>query len=521
MAGTCTIALRSVALRSVALRSVVLTVLVCPTALAQNNTTRETFEPTWESLQQYECPEWFRDAKFGIYAHWGPYSAADGTGNTDWYSHYMYIKGSAANKYHVETFGPVSEFGYKDLIPRFKGEKFDADEWVDLYVKAGARFAGPVAEHADGFAMWDSQVSKWNALGMGPRRDIVGEMERAVRRRGLKFVTSLHHQWKWGWYPTMDPDADTSDPKFTDLYGPAVPPTAWGTKQANGRVNVMRPDPRPNAEFTAQWLAKVKEVVTNYKPDLLWFDNRMEILPESTRLEMASFFYNRAQEAGQEVVLTYKQPDLQEGTATIDLERSRMPDIYPEPWLTDSSIASSSWSYASDIRYYSTDRLVDDLVDIVSKNGCLLLNIAPRPDGTIPEEQRESLLDIGRWLRLNGEAVYGSRPWKIYGEGPTKTLQGHLADLKFDGFTPADIRFTQSKDERVLYAIALGWAGGGKSVAVRSLNKDKLGERTIRSVRMIGSDESIEWSHTDDALHVTFPNQQPCEYAFVFRIELQ
>jgi alpha-L-fucosidase len=388
-------------------------------------------------------------------------------------------------------------------------------------MEAGARFAGPVAEHADGFAMWDSQVTKWNAKRMGPGRDVVAEMRRAVHRRGLKFVTSLHHQWKWGWYPTWNAETDTAKGEYAGLYGPTVPPGAWGTKQPDGRLDVMKPDPRPSPEFAAEWLAKVKEVVTKYEPDLLWFDNRMQTLPESTRMEMASFFYNEAQKQSREVVLTYKEPDLKQGTATIDLERSRMPDIYPDPWLTDSSVSSSSWAYASGIQYYSTDRLIDDLVDIVSKNGCLLLNIAPHPNGTIPEEQQERLRGIGRWLKVNGEAIYGTRPWNVFGEGPTTTLQGHLADLKFDGFAPEDVRFTRSKDGNTLYAIALGWPTKSRELVIRSMKAENFGKRSIRSAEMLGCDEAIQWIRTADGLKVAFPQRKPCEHAFVFRIQLE
>lgn len=500
---------------------VVLGGLPCVVGSCQENTAAEPFEPTWQSLERYECPEWFRDAKFGIYSHWGPYSAAHADRNTDWYSRNMYVPGHPNHQFHLKTFGPVSQFGYKDLIPRFTAERFDPDQWVDLYVEAGARFAGPVAEHADGFAMWDSQVTSWNAKLMGPKRDIVQEMRQAVRRRGLKFMTSLHHQWKWGWYPTWNAETDTSKAEYAGLYGPKVPPGAWGTQQPDGRLDVMKPDPRPSVEFAADWLARAKEVVAMYEPDLLWFDNRMQILSESTRMEMASFFYNEAQKQGREVVLTYKEPDLKKGTATIDLERSRMPDIYPDPWLTDTSVSSSSWAYAEGIEYYSTDRLIDDLVDIVSKNGCLLLNIAPHPDGTIPAEQQRRLREIGRWLKINGEAIYGTRPWKVFGEGPTRTLQGHLADLRFDGFGAEDVRFTRSKDRRMLYAIALGWPTGGRELVIRSVKAENLGDLSIRRADMLGCDEAIEWDQGDDGLKVTFPPTKPCEHAFVLRLELE
>ena len=363
------------------------------------------FKPEWESLKQYRCPEWFRDAKFGIYAHWGPYSVPEF--QTEWYSHWMYQTG-VVHQFHVKKYGPVDKFGYKDLIPRFTGEKFNADEWAELYRQAGAQFAGPVAEHADGFAMWDSDLTRWNAKQMGPKRDIVGEMEKAVRKRGMKFVTTLHHSWLWAWYATPLEEADVLDPQYEEFYGPVLPPSTFH----------IYPTPGPDEAFCTRWLEKTKEVISKYHPDLLWFDTKLYIIGESYRREMVSYFYNQAAQRAQPVVLTYKQQDLKAGV--LDLERTRMTTTYPAPWMTDTSIASDSWSYTTTLQYYSATRLVHDLVDIVSKNGCLLLNVAPRSDGTIPQEQRERLLAMGRWLKVNGEAIYGSRPWRVFGEGPTK-----------------------------------------------------------------------------------------------------
>jgi alpha-L-fucosidase len=450
----------------------------------------EPFEPTWDSLSRYECPGWFQDAKFGIYAHWGPYSASMGSRNTDWYSRHMYVEGHQNRVEHEKNHGPLSESGYKDLIPQFTAEKFDADEWAELYVEAGAKFAGPVGEHADGFAMWDSKVTKWNAAKMGPKRDIVAEMEKAIRKRGLKFMVSMHHHWKYGWYPTWDESMDCAKPEYAGLYGEKVPPTAWGTPGISHRYS---PKPNPSKAFCDEWLGKVKEVVDGYQPDLLWFDNRMQILPERYRCEMASHYYNRAS----------------------DLERARMPDLFPEPWLTDSSMSAGSWSFAVDMDLYQVNRMVDDLVDIVSKNGCMLLNIAPHPDGTIPEEQKERLRGIGRWLKLNGNAIYGSRPWLIFGEGPTVTPVGHLADQKFDGFGPEDIRFTLQGE--TLHAIALDWPKSGK-LLMKELAQRRIRE-TIKEVKLLGHDGKLEWTQAFDALEITLPEKKPCEHAFVFRVE--
>lgn len=475
------------------------------------------FIPEWESLRQYRCPDWFRDAKFGIYAHWGPYSAAKGLGNTDWYGRHMYQPGHENRIFHEKTYGPVSKFGYKDLVPLFTAEKFNADEWAELYVEAGARFAGPVAEHADGFSMWRSEVNPWNAAAMGPKRDVVAEMERAVRKRGLNFLVSMHHSWLWGWFPTWDKETDASDPQYASLYGPAYPETAQGITRAGGQKDIMSSYPLPSAEWQQVWLAKIKEVVSRYSPDVLWFDNRMQIITERNRKEMAAYYYNQAASRGQQPVLTYKRPDLELGTGTIDLERSRMPDIFPEPWLTDTSISRDSWAFASDLECYSTDRIVDDLVDIVSKNGCMLLNIAPAPDGTIPEEQKQILRGVGRWLRLNGEAIYGSRPWILFGEGPTMTPVGHLADQKFNGFTSRDIRFTTR--EGALYAIALGWPEEGNSITIESLGAAQYPVE-ITGVSLLGHDGTLVWRSAPEGLIIDLPATKPCEHAFVFKLTL-
>lgn len=474
----------------------------------------ETFHSQWDALTSYQCPEWFQNAKFGIYAHWGPYSASGATGNTDWYGRNMYEPEHPNYEYHVNARGPTNEFGYKDLIPLFSAENFDADEWADLYVEAGAQFAGPVGEHADGFAMWDSDVNPWNAARMGPKRDVVAEMEKAIRKRGLKFLVSMHHHWLWGWYPTWKADSDCANPEYASFYGPVLPETARARKSPSGKDNNMSCYPLPSDSFQKVWLQKVEEVVSRYHPDILWFDNRMQIISEGYRQNMVSFYYRDAAETGYEPVLTYKRPDLPLGTATIDLERSRMPDIYPEPWLTDTSISRGSWAYATDLELYDANRVIDDLVDIVSKNGCLLLNIAPKPDGTIPEDQKMRLLEIGKWLKINGEAIYETRPWLIFGEGITNTKEGHLADVHFDGFGSGDIRFTTKGDQ--LYAIALGWPDDNVlRIEALSLSKYATG---ITSVELFGHSGELKWNQNPDFLEIFLPNKQPCEHAFVFKI---
>ncbi|TWU42787.1 alpha-L-fucosidase [Novipirellula artificiosorum] len=474
------------------------------------------FQANWQSLEQYECPDWFRDAKFGIYAHWGVYSASQGKRNTDWYGRNMYKPGHPNHVEHLEKFGPVSEFGYKDLVPLLTAEKFNADEWVDVYVQAGARFAGPVGEHADGFSMWDSKVNEWNAASKGPRRDVVAEMKKAVEKRGLKFLVSMHHSWHWGWFPTWDKNTDASDPTYASLYGPQYPSS---DAQSMGRLGNVNPnmciDPMPSDEWEQLWLDKINEVVTGYSPDLLWFDNRLQIFTERARMQMVSEYYNHALAQGQQPVLTYKRPDLALGTATVDLERSRMPDIYPDPWLTDTSISPSTWAFAADMDVYPVDRIVDDLVDIVSKNGCMLLNIAPAPDGTIPEAQKEILRGIGDWLRINGEAIYGSRPWLVYGEGPTVTPVGHLSDMGFDGFSGEDVRYTTNQGN--LYVIALGVPDEGKQVVCRWLGGGTYrGE--VSDISLVGYDGKINWKRDATGLFIEVPTDTSLKHALTFKV---
>jgi len=327
----------------------------------------------------------------------------------------------------------------------------------------------------------------------------------------MKYVVSLHHSWLWGWFPTWMEGTDCYNAEPGSIYGEKLPESAWRVEGSKGYYTV---DPMPSAEFERIWLEKVKEVVDGYSPDLLWFDNRIKILSEDIRKEMMAYAYNHAAKNGQEFVLTFKRPDFPLGTGTVDLERARMPEIYPEPWLTDNSISRDSWSWTTDLECYSTNRLIDDLVDIVSKNGCLLLNVAPHPDGFIPEEQQQRLREMGKWLKLNGEAIYKSRPWLIYGEGPTETLTGHLADQKFDGFTDEDIRFTTRNGQ--LYAIALGWPESGV-LTINSLGSTGYNQE-VKSVELIGAKDPLKWEQKEGSLDIVLPDEKPCEHAFVFRI---
>ena len=466
---------------------------------------KEKYEANWESLKQYTVPEWWKDMKFGIYFHWGPYSVP---AYKEWYSHWMYEDGNKIREYHEKTYGNLKDFGYKDFIPMFTAEKFNADEWAKLFKDAGAQFAGPVAEHSDGFAMWDSELTEWNSAKMGPKKDIVKLMADAVRKQGMKYIITYHRHWLYAWYPTWDKSTDAGDPKYAGLYGPYVPKGSF-------KMGEKVPTAYPDDKFNQEWLDRLNELMDKYEPDIIWFDNKMNIIGEKYRMLFLANFYNNAEKWGKEVVCTYKAKDMAEGSAVLDLERSRMSEMKPFPWLTDDSIDWDSWCYIDAARYKTTNRLIDFLVDVVSKNGAVLLDINPKAHGEIPSETKERLLQMGQWLKLNGEAIYGTRTWNVYGEGPQKIVEGHLSEFKNSEAVAQDIRFTQKNGQ--LYAIALDWPEDGK-LTIKTLKKGNPYINNFESVSMLGCNDNLEFNQSDEGLVVTFPTEKPCDYAFVLKI---
>jgi alpha-L-fucosidase len=477
---------------------------------------RGPFRPEWDSLTAYQAPEWYRDAKFGVFVHWGLYSVPAFA--NEWYSRNMYRQGSPEFAHHVATYGKQDAFGYKDFIPMFRAERFDADEWLGLFKEAGARYIVPVAEHHDGFAMYDSSLTRWNAAAMGPRRDVIGELSAAAERAGLAFGLSSHRAEHW-WF--MDGGrafpSDVGDPAYADFYGPATPcsPEMGGEAWENRDWS-----PRPDAAYLENWLARCAELVERYSPKLFYFDWWIEQLAFEPYLrEFAAYFYNRAAELspGAGAVINYKLGAFVPGSAVFDVERGKLPGIQGRPWQTDTSISYKSWCHVEGDDFRSAAGIVHDLVDIVSKNGCLLLNVGPRADGTIPEEAAKRLREVGAWLAVNGEAVYGTRPWEVYGEGETPVPK--LFDEKAQApYCCEDIRFTRKGD--ALYAIALGWPA--EEWLVKTLGPSgPLGGVAVRSVSLLGSPELLAWRMSPEGLRVRAPGARPCDYAYVLRIELK
>jgi alpha-L-fucosidase len=462
------------------------------------------YQATWESLEQYKIPDWFRDAKFGIFIHWGIYSVP--AYQNEWYPRNMYIKDSKEYKHHIETYGPQNKFGYKDFIPMFTAQYFDADKWVDLFKKAGAKYIVPVAEHHDGFAMYNTALSRWNAVQMGPKKDIIGELEKASRKANLHFGVSSHrieHWWFFGEGKSLD--SDVKDSAYSDFYGPATPfdGTKAGVK-----------GPPLTAQFMNDWLLRDVELVNLYHPDLVWFDwwiDQTEMEPY--RKSFAAFYYNQAIKWNKEVVINYKHEAYPGHTAVLDLERGKLPGIREEAWQTDDAIGNNSWGFTNDNSFKSVQYVITNLIDIVSKNGNLLLNIGPRSDGTITEEETNVLLGTGKWLSVNGEAIYGTRPWKIFGEGPTESASGEFKTQK--PFTSKDIRFTTKGV--TLYAITLALPAPGESIQIHSLGSNQ-NNSTIARIEIIGSDKKLKWSQGKDALIIQAPDSFPSENATAFRI---
>src|SRR5437879_2679558 len=469
------------------------------------------FRPDWESLKAYEVPEWYRDAKFGIFIHWGVYSVP-AFGN-EWYPRNMYREGSEEYKHHIATYGAQDKFGYKEFIPMFKAEHFDPAAWAELFKKAGAKYVVPVAEHHDGFAMYDSGLSDWTAAKMGPHRDVIGELAKAVRAQGLHFGVSSHrveHNFFLGVGRAIA--SDVNDPQYAALYGPAH---TWmmnpaGTPLDNDFTYV-------SSEWADDWLARGAELVEKYHPDIVYFDwwiGQPSIRPNLTRF--AAFYYNSSLQYGDHVgVINYKDYAMQESAAVLDLERGQLGDIRRLYWQTDTSVSNKSWGYIKDDTFKLPEFVVHQLIDIVSKNGNLLLNIGPRSDGTIPEPVQQVLLDVGAWLNVNGEAIYDTRPWRTYGEGPTKVMTGSFHDTDVEHYTAADFRFTTKGD--VLYAIGLGWPTNREAV-IRSLART-IGSEQVQSTAMLGSDAKLSFEQRADGLHVQLPAQAPARYAYALRVK--
>lgn len=485
-------------------------ITACSPQLKNNSETKaktKSFEENWESLAKADVtPNWFRDAKFGIYTHWGPVSNAfvkmkPNEHLAGWHGMRMYQPNTSNYKHHKEIYGDPAEFGYKELIGIFKPTGFNAQEWADLFADSGAKFAGPVAMHHDNFAMWNSKATRWNSMNYGGV-DVAGELKKTIEAKGLKFMGSFHHAFTWKYFAPAHAYT-TIAPEDYELY----------TEPHN--IDSIKVSDR----FMTEWWAKLKEFIDVYQPDLLWFDWWLENLPENYRKKFLAYYYNKGKEWGKDVAVCFKETTFPEDVAIRDYERGRPNQPKVQAWLTDTS--PGTWFYRSNAKFVSPNSLVDILVDIVSKNGCMLLNVPPDPDGTIPQTMKDLLHKIGEWLKVNGEAIYSTRPWIVFGEGPTRLAAGgHKVEEKGKiEYTNKDIRFTKKSDNE-FFAIVLDKPG--KEIVIKTLST-QLGvlNNPIEKIELLGSNENLQWKRTNEGLVIKAPKSYPTDFAHCFKISLE
>ena len=449
--------------------------------------------PTWDSVrEQYRMPEWAQDAKFGIFIHWGLFSIP--AHHSEWYEKFMYA-GGADTQWHAAHFGPLNKFGYKDFIPLFTAARFDPSAWAALFKASGARYVMVPAEHHDGFSLWDSALNRWNAARVGPKRDLVGELVTALRAHGLRYGVDNHSIEHFTFIdrPPGGIPTDLDDPDNADFY--------W-----------MDRSPGALQRFLTLWVEKNYELIDKYQPDLLWFDNGINPrVLDPLKLEVAAYYYNRASTWGKQVSIVSKFDAYLAGSIRDHERMGRSPKGIEAPsWEVHDTIGTT-WGYTEGMRVSNSAAIVRTLIEAVCRNGCYAVNVSPRGDGSVPEDQQKVLREIGQWLAVNGEAIYGTRPWTRFGEGRLEIPRNELPE-------GSDIRFTRNGN--TLYAIALVWPGD--SLTVKSLGT-QAGQRegNIKSVRMLGKDEELRWSKEPQGLVIRTPKTKTSGFPYAFRISTQ
>jgi alpha-L-fucosidase len=506
------------------------------------------FKADWNSLTNYQTPEWFRDAKFGIWAHWGPQCEPE---DGDWYARFMYMQGSADYKSHLVEYGHPSKNGFKDVIHEWKAEKFDPDRLLTFYKKNGAKYFMALAAHHDNFDNFNSEFQPWNSVNVGPHKDLIGGWAKAARKNGLRFAVSEHSSHAWSWYEVAQGTDKTGplagvfyDGKLTKADGKGLwwdgldPQDLYAQNHVSGKElvwdwNSAQGSSVPDDAYMKKYFKRVQQLWDDYRPDMIYFDD--DVLPlhgvtDEVGLNLAAHFYNTSiqwHHGHNEAVMTDKHlNDMERQAQVYDIERGKSPGILPLPWQTDTCIGS--WHYDQAIfehhRYKTASTVIPMLADIVSKNGNLMLSVPLQRDGQPDADEIKIVSDIGAWLKVNGDAIYATRPWKVYGEGPSTVAaeKGQFdgqRDVSSKSFTPEDIRFTQSKDGKSLYAIVLAFPTDGQ-VTIKSLAANsELWPGEINKVGMLGVWRKSKFTRDENGLHVTLPQKRSCQIAFALKIQ--
>lgn len=473
------------------------------------------YKDDWSSLSNHKTPEWYRNGKLGIFIHWGIYSVP--AFGSEWYSRAMYDKNNREFEHHIKTYGTQDKFGYKDFIPMFRAENFDPDAWAKLFKESGAKYVMPVCEHHDGFAMYDTQFNRWNAKNMGPKRDVAGEIKAACEKNDLVFCASSHraeHYFFMNMGRTFD--SDVNDEKYSDFYGPVV----YCPEFDSDKICSTTEDTYTTGaskEWLEDWLVRTCELIDNYQPAVLYFDwwiHNHSFKPYLKKL--CAYYYNRAEEWGKEVTINYKHEAFPPTVATFDVERGALTDISPVPWQTDTAIGKYSWGYRKDNEYKSSRQIITDLIDIVSKNGMLLLNIGPKPDGTITDEETTVLKELGAWLKENGEGIYETTFWKTFGEGEINSEEGFFKDGDEKQYTEKDFRFTYKNG--FIYAFQM--RPNGNDAVIKTLKKHSRHDYIINNIKLLSTGEKLEYERNEDGLLIRLLGKISGDLPVCFKIEL-
>lgn len=473
------------------------------------------YKPSWESLSKHESPKWFCDAKFGIFIHYGLYSVP-AFGN-EWYSRSMYNMRSEEYKFHIEHYGTQKDFGYKDFIPMFTAEKFDAKRWIEVFKNAGAKYIVPVMEHHDGFSMYDSELNRWNAAAMGPKKNICGELKVECENQGLVFCGSSHRAEHYYFMNLgREIESDVSDDNYRDFYGPAV----LRSEYINVGFDGLTENPEcvgPDKDWLDDWLVKTAEIIDKYQPLMIYFDTAIQNKEYKPYLKkLCAYYYNRAVEWDKEVTICYKHYAFPPDVATFDMERGGLHDISPRYWQTDTAIGNKSWGYIKNNTFKSSYKLICDLIDTVSKNGNFLLNIGPKADGSFTKEEENVLKEIGEWLSKNGEGIYGTSCWNQYKEGNSAITGGSFNDSEEVEYNESDYRFTYKNG----YVYAFWMKPIDADAKIKAFKHQPMRGMIIDHVSLLSTGENLQFERRDTDMIIKKTKSFVSDSPLCFRISL-